>query len=104
MPSELYLILIFTKQCTRHHSKCFKYFNSLFSSQQSKEVTDKEISIENKFLKVPKLESGEDKISTLIDWLKNLCSQSIFILNKIILPLSYVLLDWQIHLLLQISH
>ena len=75
-----------------------------FPSQQSKEVTDKETGIGNKFLKVPKLVSGEDKISTLIDWFKNLCSQSISILNKIILPLSYVLLDWQIHSLLQISH
>lgn len=74
MPSELYLITIFTKHGTRHHSKCFKYFNSLFPSQQSKEVTDKETGIENKFLKVPKLMSGEDNISTLIDWLKNLCS------------------------------
>lgn len=54
--------------------KCFKYFNSLFPSQQSKEVTDKETGIENKFLKGPKAHSGEDNISTLIDWLKNLCS------------------------------
>ena len=80
----------------------FFLHNSLKKLQTS--IISIEISIENKFLKVPKLVSGEDKISTLIDWLKNLCSQSISILNKIILPVSYVLLDWQIHSLLQISH
>ena len=80
----------------------FFLHNSLKKLQTS--IISIEISIENKFLKVPKLVSGEDKISTLIDWIKNLCSQSIPILNKIILPVSYVLLDWQIHSLLQISH